>query len=198
MQYRLMLSAYFWVKDIHLFKIISNVMCIYRRSLLDIRQFAKRLLEWGILWSVGLSSCAWSQSLDLPVGLFPGRIEYSFSITPELFTWSTSSIFKHGRYFVRFEVFKAVTMKNAVFWDVAPCRYCVNRRFGGTYRLHLQGIKIQESITLKMEAIRSSETSAPHPRKRNSSWSLFSAFSIFVLLFSDTAIRKLQVFQYHL
>jgi hypothetical protein len=40
---------------------------------------------------------------------------------------------------VRFEVFTAVTMKNAVFWDVAPCRSCVNRRFGGTYRLHLQG-----------------------------------------------------------
>jgi hypothetical protein len=37
---------------------------------------------------------------------------------------------------VRFEVFTAVTMKNAVFWDVAPCRFCVNRRFGGTYRLH--------------------------------------------------------------
>jgi hypothetical protein len=30
-------------------------------------------------------------------------------------------------------------MKKAVFWDVVPCRYCVNRRFGGTYLLHLQG-----------------------------------------------------------
>jgi hypothetical protein len=30
-------------------------------------------------------------------------------------------------------------MKKAVFWDVAPCRYGLNRRFGGTYRLHLQG-----------------------------------------------------------
>jgi hypothetical protein len=39
---------------------------------------------------------------------------------------------------VRFEVFTAVTMKNAVLWDVAPCRSCVNRRFGGMYRLHLQ------------------------------------------------------------
>jgi hypothetical protein len=28
-------------------------------------------------------------------------------------------------------------MKNAVFWDVEPYRSCVNRRFGGTYRLHL-------------------------------------------------------------
>jgi hypothetical protein len=40
---------------------------------------------------------------------------------------------------VRFEVFMVVTMKKAVFWDVAPCRSGVNRRFGGTYRLHLQG-----------------------------------------------------------
>jgi hypothetical protein len=30
-------------------------------------------------------------------------------------------------------------MKKAVFWDVARCRNGVNRRFGGTYRLHLQG-----------------------------------------------------------
>jgi hypothetical protein len=32
-------------------------------------------------------------------------------------------------------------LKNVVFWDVAPCRYRVNRRFGGTYHLHLQGIR---------------------------------------------------------
>jgi hypothetical protein len=30
-------------------------------------------------------------------------------------------------------------MKKAVFWDMVPCRYCVNRRFRGMYRLHLQG-----------------------------------------------------------
>jgi hypothetical protein len=45
---------------------------------------------------------------------------------------------------VKFEVFTAVTMKNTVFWDVAPCRYCVNRRFGGTYLLPLQGRKIRK------------------------------------------------------
>jgi hypothetical protein len=27
--------------------------------------------------------------------------------------------------FVRFEVFMVVTMKNAVFWNVVPCRYFV-------------------------------------------------------------------------
>jgi hypothetical protein len=31
---------------------------------------------------------------------------------------------------VRFEVFTAVTMKNAVFWDVKQCDSCKNRRFG--------------------------------------------------------------------
>jgi hypothetical protein len=38
----------------------------------------------------------------------------------------------------------AVTMKKAVFWDVALCRNCVNRRFGGMYRLHLQGRRQEE------------------------------------------------------
>jgi hypothetical protein len=35
-------------------------------------------------------------------------------------------------------------LNNAIFWAVASCRFCVNRRFGGTYRLHLQGRKIRE------------------------------------------------------
>jgi hypothetical protein len=38
-------------------------------------------------------------------------------------------------------------LKNAVFWDVAPCRSCVNWHFGGTYCLHLQGRKIREQGT---------------------------------------------------
>jgi hypothetical protein len=45
-------------------------------------------------------------------------------------------------------------MKNSFFWDVAPCRFCVNRYFGGTYRVHLQDLS-----TLNLEEIRSSETS---------------------------------------
>jgi hypothetical protein len=59
-------------------------------------------------------------------------------------------------------------MKNAVFWDVAPCRSCVNRRF------RLQGVfdwwfslqppahagsTLTDFSTMKMEAIHSSETS---------------------------------------
>jgi hypothetical protein len=37
-------------------------------------------------------------------------------------------------------------MKNAVFRDVVPCRSCVNRRFEGMYRLHLQGRQIRSHL----------------------------------------------------
>jgi hypothetical protein len=43
--------------------------------------------------------------------------------------------------YVRFvEVFTAVTKKNVVLWDVAPCSSCVNRRFRRTCRLHLHAL----------------------------------------------------------
>jgi hypothetical protein len=59
---------------------------------------------------------------------------------------------RNNRRIVGFEVFTAVTMKNAAFWGVAPCR-CgrLNRCFGGS--------SLVDFSTLKMEAIRSSETS---------------------------------------
>jgi hypothetical protein len=38
-------------------------------------------------------------------------------------------------YCERFEVFTAVTMKKAVFWDVAPCRYCVDQRIASIFRV---------------------------------------------------------------
>jgi hypothetical protein len=34
-----------------------------------------------------------------------------------------------GKNFVRFEVFLAVTMKNAIFWDVTPCGSYKSRIF---------------------------------------------------------------------
>jgi hypothetical protein len=66
-------------------------------------------------------------------------------------------------------------LKSTVFWDITPC--CplkVNRRFGGTYCLNLQGraelccftlvSSSANSSTLKMEAIWSFETSADFQR----------------------------------
>jgi hypothetical protein len=63
-----------------------------------------------------------------------------------------------------------VVLKSIFFWDMTPCSALSGtRRFGGTYRLLLQGCRIVSeaaskqvadySTTLKMEAIRSSETS---------------------------------------
>jgi hypothetical protein len=43
---------------------------------------------------------------------------------------------------VGFQVLTAVVMKCTVFWNITSCSpLSVNRRFGGTYRLHLQGQK---------------------------------------------------------
>jgi hypothetical protein len=62
-------------------------------------------------------------------------------------------------------------MKKTVFREVAPCTCGVNRRFGGTFRLHLRSLLLPVLTvpslsdflifysTLKMEAIRSFETS---------------------------------------
>jgi hypothetical protein len=42
--------------------------------------------------------------------------------------------------YVGFEAFTVAVMKSTIFWDITPCSpLSVNRRFRGTYRLHLQG-----------------------------------------------------------
>jgi hypothetical protein len=68
-----------------------------------------------------------------------------------------------------------VVIKSSTFWDITPCSpLTVNRHFRGTHRLHLQGrlslppaftlISCSAYSTTKMEAIRSSETSADFQR----------------------------------
>jgi hypothetical protein len=52
--------------------------------------------------------------------------------------------------YVRFEVFRAVTMKYAVFWDVEPCSFCKPPACAGS--------SLTDFSTLKMEVIRSTET----------------------------------------
>jgi hypothetical protein len=45
-----------------------------------------------------------------------------------------------------YEVLTASVMKSAIFLDIMPCSPLkVNRRFGGTYRLHLQGRRISRA-----------------------------------------------------
>jgi hypothetical protein len=46
-------------------------------------------------------------------------------------------------YYVGFEVLTAVDVKSKIFWDITPCSPLkVNRRFGRTSRLHLEGGRI--------------------------------------------------------
>jgi hypothetical protein len=49
-----------------------------------------------------------------------------------LIEFKSNESFKYVRNDVRIEAFKAVTMKNGVFWDVTPCGSCKKRCFGGT------------------------------------------------------------------
>jgi hypothetical protein len=35
-------------------------------------------------------------------------------------------------FYVLFEAFTAAIMNNSVFWDVTPCGFCKDLRFGGT------------------------------------------------------------------
>jgi hypothetical protein len=44
---------------------------------------------------------------------------------------------------VETEVQTSVVMTNSIFWDITPCiPVNANRRFGGTYRLHLQDLRV--------------------------------------------------------
>jgi hypothetical protein len=77
-------------------------------------------------------------------------------------------------YYVGFEVLTAVVMKSTNFWDIMTCSSLrVNRRFEGTYRLHLHGRRISRALlatcwayfsTLKIEEPSSSETSVDFQR----------------------------------
>jgi hypothetical protein len=58
-------------------------------------------------------------------------------------------------------------MKSTILWDITPCSPLrVNRRFGGTYHLHLQGQKnkLSKKPAWKQVAISSSETSVDTQR----------------------------------
>jgi hypothetical protein len=71
-----------------------------------------------------------------------------------------------NRICLEFEALTAVTVMNAVFWDVASCGFVINRRFGGTCQLYLHHSNRLTLVlvrvmyySLKMEATRSFGTS---------------------------------------
>jgi hypothetical protein len=56
-------------------------------------------------------------------------------------------LFKEIKFFyVGSEVLTAVVIRSSIFWDIRPYSPLkVNRRFGGTCRLHFQGRKISQA-----------------------------------------------------
>jgi hypothetical protein len=90
------------------------------------------------------------------------------------------------------EVLTAVVMKSTILWDITPCSSLrVKRRFGGTYRLHLQGRKISRrrnqresrwqvelcfypedggDMFLRNVSWLSTDYTASYPRRWHSSW----------------------------
>jgi hypothetical protein len=50
-------------------------------------------------------------------------------------------------YYLTYKRSICTTVKDAVFWNVSPCRSCEKLLFGGKCRLHLQGRKIRKRGT---------------------------------------------------
>jgi hypothetical protein len=81
--------------------------------------FDSSYVQWGRLFKIPPIYISWRKQIQQS----KHRIRLNLSKTMDK-VWH-----------VRSEVFTAVTIKNGVFWDVTPCSFCNNRRFGGTYRL---------------------------------------------------------------
>jgi hypothetical protein len=64
---------------------------------------------------------------------------YMHDGAPEHFSHAVQDVL-NNTYHVGFEVFTAVVMKYIISWDMTLCSLSsFSRRFGGKYRLHLQG-----------------------------------------------------------
>jgi hypothetical protein len=72
-----------------------------------------------------------SSMLDLLFACSLGMMEMIYSPKCQLTSTDYWSYRQKIEWFVRFEVFTTVTVKNGVFWDVTPRGSCKNRRFGG-------------------------------------------------------------------
>jgi hypothetical protein len=114
-----------------------------------------------------------AESRDWPCVCYMPIKRYSFSI--QYFDFQAACIQVNCItvvYCVGFEVFTAVVLKSIFFCDMTPCSALSGtRRFGGTYRLHLQGRRIvqQSSEQASGKRYHSTHYTASYPRRRYSS-----------------------------
>jgi hypothetical protein len=74
--------------------------------------------------------------------VFGGQLPYLPQYKVQLISFYVVTTAKYFHIYVGFEVLTAVVMKSTIFCDITPCNpFSVNRRFRGTYRLHLQDRK---------------------------------------------------------
>jgi hypothetical protein len=100
----------------------------------------------GCLYAVIKRKISTQQGIDLR---FPGHPVPSL-VTPlaasRLHLEDCRYNFRVQHYVVGDEILTTVVMKSSIFWDITLCSPLnVNRRFGGTYRLHLQGRRISRA-----------------------------------------------------
>jgi hypothetical protein len=80
-------------------------------------------------------------------------------------------------------------MKNSVFWDVPPCESCVNRRFGGMYRLCLLGRKIRDRGTSLSRWLQTESPVETHAAKADSSLADLSSLKMETIRSSETSVH---------
>jgi hypothetical protein len=72
------------------------------------------------------------------------KYTYELNVTKQQGSSDSICLRKLTGSFITVNMGMTCKLKNVIFWNVAVCRSCVNRHFGGTYHLHLQGRKIHE------------------------------------------------------
>jgi hypothetical protein len=91
-------------------------------------------------------------------GPFKGALRHhcftsNHKLKEAVYTWlpTVENVFSNDiytlvQYYLDFLHKFVYNMKSTIFWDITPCSsWKVNRRFGGTHRLHLQGRRISHA-----------------------------------------------------
>jgi hypothetical protein len=99
------------------------------------------------------------------------------------------------RYSENIACMSKLLITKAVFWDVAPCRYCVNHRIRGTYRLHLQGRR-KNKISASGEPAWAGANLLSYPPKRRLTQYLHGATSQKTAFFIVTAVKTSNLANY--
>jgi hypothetical protein len=153
-----------WNKDISLLDVTARLSVVAVR-IAEVIQLPNRgtLIAIALVANVGFSITvsALSHAERRSGSLFSCAFAYAWVIVHEV-----TDVYLHER----FEVFTAVTMKNAVFLDVTLCGSCNNRRFGGTYRLHNRVTRVGELRTTL------AVTSNPRTLRRNTRGALVASY----------------------